>query len=207
MKLSISQLILCSALSVLLVTGFSNQAHADAVSFLVDADDWDANGDGFINGTEFSPTGTDGTLWTFVPLANPGLENLQLDEVTGLRFGGGGNSSWEFQFTVDRDILLESYALTDTFGFVGDTEFDLVMDGNVISSGNAGFPQAGNFLFNDGPFLLNGGSTVNFLVTNAGPTRQSFLAGFNYTSAVPEPTSASLLFGLGGVLLLRRRRR
>jgi len=67
-------------------------AAAQSVTFMVDPNIFDTNPmDGQITGTEFLTSGSDGTLWAFVPTDNlVGGDRFLLSETSGLQYGGGG---------------------------------------------------------------------------------------------------------------------
>lgn len=173
------------------------------VSFLIKPDDIDGNSDGFITGTELSPIGDDGTLFTMVPTNNlVGSNRFLLNETRGLQFGGGGGSTLSFDFTPSRDILLESYTLASDGFFLGNPLFDIREGTASLSTGNTAIASGDTHAFAGGPLALSAGTTYSFNVTVSGAAVQSYMASWNYT---PEPASLTLL-GLAGLAAIRRRR-
>ncbi|MEO1526444.1 MAG: hypothetical protein AAFX06_13485 [Planctomycetota bacterium] len=180
---------------------------AETVSFLVDPATIDANMDGFITGTEFSPIGSDGVQFTFRPTNNlTGSDRFQLSDTLGLRYGGGGGSTLSFDFSADRDFTLETYTITDDNTVVGNPLFELRDGSVVISTGNPGERVTGTRGFTSGPLQLTAGTTYTFQVTNGSAATQSYLNAFGYSvTAIP---GCVLPLGLiGAFSTLRRRRR
>lgn len=182
---------------------------AAVVNFMVDPGPLDTSPmDGFITGTEFSPIGSDGTLFTMIPTDNlTGTARFQLDAVEGLKFGGGGGSTLSFDFAPNHDILLNSYTLGTGF-FSNDPLFDIREGANVLSLGNSsgGGPSSVNN-FAGGPIALSGGTNYSFVVTNASAATQSFLGSIDYTvTSVPEPSSIAV-FAVGATIVVARRRK
>ncbi len=170
----------------LLFSAFSiSPLHADLIlSFQVDPTGLDTNMDTFINGTEFSPVGADGTVFTMTPTNNlTGPNRFLLSAANGLSFGGGSESSLTFDFSPDKDIQLNSSTLGGGINLNNPT-FDIREGGTTLSASNPG-NTAGNFA--SGPINLQGGTTYSFIVTNTGAAIQRQMATWDYT-VIPEPS-------------------
>ena len=181
-------------------------ANSATLSFLVDPATFDANSDGFITGTEFSPTGSDGTVFSIVPTNNlVGSNRLFLSPTTGLHYGGGGGSTLSFDFSVNRNVNLESYTISSSGFILGDPDFSLADGPSILSAGNTSVGSGVTYNFTSGPISLTAGNTYSFDVQTAGAGIQSFVSSWNYTT-VPEPNSMGLIaLGSCTVALLRRR--
>jgi hypothetical protein len=178
---------------------------AETISFLVDPATFDANTDGFIMGDEFSPVGSDGTVFSLVPTVNlVGFPRLLLSLTNGLIFGGGGGSTLSFDFTADHTIELDSYTLSSNFLFLGNPVFDIREGATILSVSNTAINSGDTHSFAGGPILIEAGTTYTFIATTTGAAIQSFMASWQY-HAVPAPASFALLtLGLG--CIPRRRR-
>lgn len=185
-------------------------AHAEIVSFLVDPADYDNDPmDGFITGNEFNPIGSDGTVFAMTPTDNlTGADRFQLDAMEGLRFGGGGGSTLSFDFSVNQDIFLDSYTLGAGF-FNLDPLFDIREGVNLLSEDNSSVSGAGSVVgFQGGPIALEASTSYSFVVTSSSAATQSYLGSFNYTTAVPEPSSlVAISIGVAAIGMRRRQRR
>lgn len=204
----IRKIALCGFLMACGMTVSATPASADVVSFLVDPATFDSNSDGFITGHEFQPMGTDGTVFDLEPTLNlVGADRFLLNLSTGLHFGGGGGSTIEFEFSVDKDLTLDSYTLSSAGFILGNPVFDIRENSTVLSSGNTAIASGDTHNFAGGPITLDAGTVYTFEATTFGAATQSFMAAWNYTpSAIPEPGSATCL-GLAGLVLLGVRRR
>ena len=196
----------CKLLSLTWIVSFSfSSSQAATVSFRVDPTTIDINpADTFITGTEFSPTGSDGTQFIMEPTNNQtGSNRFLLSVDHGLSFGGGSASSVSFDFTPLATIDLNSYAIGGGLS-LNDPEFDILDGTTKLSIGNDG-TASGNF--NGGPLRLMAGTTYSFVVTNNLATRQRQMATWDYTFiAVPEPSCRlSLIFVSLGFVCWRRR--
>ena len=171
---------------------------AATVSFQVDPATIDTSpADGFITGTEFSPTGSDGTVFTMMPTNNlVGSDRFLLSAADGLQFGGGGGSTLSFDFTTNQDITLDRYVLGNGF-FLSNPDFDIRDGAIVLSAANTSVAAGDGHAFNTAPISINSGTTYSFVVNSGGAAVQSFMESWDYT-LVPEPASAGLL----GLLLL-----
>ena len=179
-------------------------AAGEVVDFRVDPDTLDVDMDGFITGSEYTLTGSDGVIWAFVPTINlVGGDRFLVSETHGLHFGGGGGSTTEFQFTVDTDVTLLSYTIGDEGFILGNPTFQLLDDGDLLSDDNdADMPGTMGFL--DGPISLTAGTVYTVDVTTTGAAIQSFFHTWEYRP-VPSPSALALL-GLGGLVAAGRRR-
>ena len=121
---------------------------------------------------------------------------------SGLRFGGGGGSSLEFQFSVDKPVTLDSYGLA-SFGILGNAEFNILDETTVISGPNQA-DTAGSNDFIDMP-ALEAGTLYTFKVNTSGAAIQASFETWGF-SVVPEPSSA-VLGALSFPILFRFRRR
>lgn len=201
-------MVLCiraTCLIVLLGLSPAPRSHAAVVSFLVDPTTIDNNPtDGFITGTEFSPTGSDGTVFTMTPTSNlVGPPRFLLSPTDGLSFGGGSGSTLTFDFVPSVDIQLESYTIGGGLS-VNDPMFDIREGAVILSSGNSGDASGA---FSNGPVLLQGGTTYSFIVTNGSALHQRQMATWNYSAtAIPEPSSFAALCISGTAALIHRRR-
>ena len=171
---------------------------AAVVTFLVDPDTIDINpDDDIVDGTEFSPLGSDGTMFVMTPTGNQtGPNRFLLSDVNGLSFGGGSGSTISFDFTPGATIDLNSYTIGGGLS-VNSPLFDIKDGGTSISVANDGTTSG---TFNGGPLRLLGGTTYSFEVTNNAATIQRQMARWDYTTvAVPEPSSwlCLVLVGLG----------
>lgn len=188
----------------------SKSARADVVSFMVDPVAFDTNpADGFITGNEFNPVGSGGTVFSMTPTDNlTGDDRFQLSDAEGLRFGGGGSSTLSFDFSVNEDIILNSYSLGSGF-FNNDPLFDIREGALVLSSSNSSLAGAGSVnSFQGGPIELDAGTNYSFVVTSASAATQSYLGSLDYTvSAVPEPSVMTAMAAGAALIGMRRRRR
>ena len=180
-------------------------SQASVVSFLVDPATIDNNPvDGNITGTEFSPVGSDGTVFTLMPTNNlVGADRFLLSPVNGISFGGGSGSTLSFDFTPNANIQLESYVIGGGLS-LNNPVFDIREGLNILSLGNAG-DTSGNFT--NGPIQLQSGATYSFVVTNFGAGIQRQMASWNYTTAIPEPSTYGLLCVAGLSAFVYRRRK
>lgn len=193
----------CAATIVLSAT----VAQAAVVSFLVDPSTIDG-GDGVVGPGEFNPVGDDGTVFTMTPTDNlVGGPRFLLDDTNGLRFGGGGGSSIEFDFSTNKDIKLESYVIPDTFLLLNNPTFDVLEGITSLSAGNAGGTD-GTIAFASGPIMITAGTTYTVDINATGAAVQSFFSAWNYTMvAIPTPAALpAALLGLGALAARRRRR-
>ncbi len=186
----------------------SSASADEVVSFLVDPDTFDDNNDGFITGNEFDPAGSDGTVFNLVPTNNlVGADRFLLSETNGLHYGGGGGSTLSFDFSVDKDVQLETYTLASSGFFLGNPTFEIREGTTVLSSGNTSNSTGDTHNFASGPINLDTGTTYTFETEVSGAAIQSFMASWEYSvTAVPEPGTFVLLTGLVLPLLIRRRR-
>ncbi|MEM7453361.1 MAG: PEP-CTERM sorting domain-containing protein [Planctomycetota bacterium] len=207
MKICILRSLALACVVAVTIGWLSPRVTADEVSFLVDPTTIDSNMDGFITGNEFQPVGTDGTVFLMTPTNNlVGADRFLLSDTTGLHFGGGGGSSLEFEFSVSNDIMLETYTIPDHFSILGNPTFDIVSGMTTLSSGNDS-DMDGTFSFAGGPVMLEAGTTYTVDVTNFGAGIQSFMTGWGYSNAIPEPGTLSLLAVAGLGMVSRRIRR
>ncbi len=175
----------------------------ETVDFRVDPTTIDDDNDGFITGTEFSPVGSDGTVFTLTPTNNlVGGNRFLLDATDGLLFGGGGGSTLSFDFSTDRDIVLDGYVLASSGFILGNPIFDIREGADVLSAGNDAMPNGLTSPFNSAPIAINAGTTYSFVANNTGAAILSFMQEWHYT---PEPASATAA-ALGLLVLARRRR-
>ena len=197
-------------LSLMMLTCLSVvPARAASVSFLVDPTTIDTSPmDGFITGTEFSPAGSDGTLFTFVPTDNlVGGARFLLSDDRGLQYGGGGGSTLSFEFSTSQDISLESYTLSSMGFFLGNPSFSILEGAAVLSSTNTSNNSGDTHGFNSGPIALTAGTTYSFDVQVAGAGVQAFMGSWTYTTtSIPEPGTFAALV-VGGLFISLRRRR
>ncbi|MEM6760745.1 MAG: VPLPA-CTERM sorting domain-containing protein [Pseudomonadota bacterium] len=161
-------------------------------------------------GVTFSLTATNNLVGTTRWLNSAGsLSN-------GLQLGGGGGSVVAFDLVVDTDVTLDSYALTDVFGFLGTPDFDILDGATLLSEDNALSPRGASGLsFDNGPIALTAGTTYSFDINNTGSAVQTFLASIDFSltepprptpGAVPLPAGLPLLLaGLGAFAWMRRR--
>ena len=180
-------------------------ADAATLSFLVDPATIDNNpSDGFITGTEFSPTGSDNTEFIFEPINNQtGPTRFLLSAINGLSFGGGTGSSILFDFTPNLDIQLNSYTIGGGLS-LGDPIFDIRDGATVLSGGNSGMTGSN---FASAPIQLQGGNTYRFAMTNNSAAIQRQFTSWDYTTtAIPEPGSLAFLSMLGVAGVFRRKR-
>ncbi len=193
----------------------AGHARAATVSFLVDPSTLpDTNNDTFVNGTDFSPIGTDGTVFTMEPGNNlVGITRFLLSDTNGLRYGGGGGSTLWFSFSTDRDIQLRSYTLTTVPLFLGNPVFDIEDPIGTISSNNTSNAAGDTHAFDSGPLNIDAGTVYTFRATTTGAAIQAFMESWDYTATGPPPvvpTPAAVWAGLGllaGVGALRTARR
>lgn len=190
------------------VSHWSTSVSAEMVSFLVDPATIDSNMDGFITGHEFQPVGSDGTIFDLEPTDNlVGTDRFLLSEITGLRFGGGGGSTIEFEFSVDKDLTLDSYTLGTSGAFLGNPIFDIREGATVLSSGNTAVASGNTHNFVGGPISLDAGTVYTFETTTFGAAIQSFMATWTYTpQAIPEPGS-TICLAFAAIIVCTRRRR
>ena len=178
-------------------------AGGGVLDFRLDVSVFDANMDGFITGDEFMPVGSDGVQFTITPISNlVGGPRVTIDELRGLRFGGGGGSMLTFDVTPDQTIDLDAYTINTTTFILGNPTFDVGQNDGIFSMGNNA-NVAGTFAFEGGSLRINAGETFRFTVTNSGAAIQSFFESWSYT-LIPAPGSAGLV-ALAGVVALRRR--
>jgi|GEM_PF-2894188 len=196
----------CTGGALLLASPAMGQS---AVNFQVDPALFDADEDGFITGTEFSPFGSvggesDGVQWVFEPVNNlVGTPRLFLSPERGMQFGGGGGSSLAIDFTPSHEIQLLSYNITNTNFILNNPAFEIRLGDTVLSGGNEANTH-GTFEFAGGSILLLPGETYRFQVTTSGAAVQSFFSAWNYT-IVPAP-SVWVLGVLGASMVFGRRR-
>ena len=197
--------VIFSALIFLLLPVCSS---AETVSFLVDPATIDTNpADGFITGSEFEPVGSDGIVFSLLPTNNlVGGDLFQLSETTGLHYGGGGGSTLSFDFSVNKDITLESYTLSSSGFFLGDPTFNIQLGDLILSSENTSNNSGDTHNFNGGPLHLTAGMVYSFETQVFGAAIQAYQESWTYTSIVPEPGALTLL-GLSVILLAVKRQR
>lgn len=187
-------------------------ASAETVSFLIDPATIDGDNDGFITGNEFSPVGSDATVFTMLPTNNlVGFDRFLLSATNGLHFGGGGGSTLSFDFSTDQDIQLQSYTIGGGF-VLGDPVFDLRDGSTVLSASNTAIAAGDTHNFASGPIDIDAGTTYTFITTTFGAGTQSFMASWDYSAKViPVPAAAwmglSLLTTVGTIAAVRRRMR
>lgn len=190
MKLTTAKELACSVTSALLaVCLISTASRAESVSFLVDPATIDVSpSDGIISGSEFSPTGTDGTIFALTPTNNlVGADRFLLSPVNGLSFGGGSGSTLSFDFTPSNSIQLESFTIGGGLS-INNPVFDIREGASVLSMSNSGDASDS---FVGAPLTLQGGTTYSFVVTAPGAGVQRQMASWEYT-VVPESTTASI---------------
>ncbi|MBT8447541.1 MAG: hypothetical protein HKO62_03795 [Gammaproteobacteria bacterium] len=187
----------------------SPAALAESVSFLVDPATIDANNDGFITGNEFTPVGSDGTVFSLVPTNNlVGGDRFLLSDTTGLHFGGGGGSTLAFIFSVSKNIELDSYTLASSGFFLGDPDFNIREGVTVLSGPNTAIASGDTNNFVDGPVALTAGTDYIFITNFFGAAVQSYMASWQYsTTVVPVPAAVWLMGPALGVLGWQGRKR
>ena len=119
----------------------------------------------------------------------------------------GGGSTLSFDFSSNENIVLNSYTLSSSGFFLGNPLFHIQQGASVLSANNTSNSSGDTHVFNGGPLLLNGGTTYTFQ-TQTGTTGagvQAFMASWDYSVAVPEP-SGIMTLGAFSLLLIRRRR-
>lgn len=191
---------------------FSSTANADVVSDTLSA----AN-------TFQSGTVTGGTETIFQiassDVIDPGVELNQFATLYDIDFFDGGLTMTLANNTGLSTTLFEAgvfdryyygfdaHTVDSVSSIIGDTELTNGLTANLLAPG---FELAPADLFSTGISLpqtfTNGGLVLEFGEgTNLGTVGRSVTLNFT-TTAVPEPTSAVLLCGLSGLVILRRRR-
>ncbi|MBZ0171761.1 MAG: hypothetical protein K8E66_05230, partial [Phycisphaerales bacterium] len=118
-------------------------------------------------------------------------------------FGGGGGSTLAFDFSVNQDIELISYTLSNSGFFLGNPAFFIVGPGGVLSSLNDASASGSTLNFNDGPIAIAAGETYTFITDAGGAAVQSYMSDWQYNE-IPTPAGLFVL-GMAGVFASRRR--
>ena len=157
-----------------------------------------------------------GVTFTFTALNNlvgvtRFLSGAGDDFSDGIVFGGGGGSSTQFSISSSQDVSVTSYSGRNS-RFLVNPRLSVSAGGSTLVSGRP-FTSDADSSYSLPNALGNLLANVDYTltVTNAGSTTQGFLTGFEFepvSAAVPLPASLPLLLaGLGGIAVMRRRRR